>query len=376
MGAGGYRRLVPQSISTEVLLALRLRSQRLAGEREGDVVGAARHVVALQAQSTPAARLAVRSRTTGLTRDDVDGACREGAVVRTWAMRGTLQMVAAADVRWVMGLLGPILTRTGRRRREELGLDDDTCRRGLAAIEVVLAGSTPLTRVELLAAIATEGVAIDLTTQAPAHLLRYAAMQGLVCRGPEVGGDEPTYVLLDEWVPPEPARDREDALALLASRYLAGHGPAAVADFATWSGLPMPDARAAFAHIADEVVTVDVAGTPMVALSSSPIEPPTDAPPRLLGRFDGYLLGYRSRDLILEPRYARRILDGGMIQAAVVVAGRIVGTWRLERRDPTNRLEVHPFMTLPRGCRDGLRQEADDVGRFLGIDVSVAFATS
>ena len=91
---------------------------------------------------------------------------------------------------------------------------------------------------------------------------------------------------------------------------------------------------------------------------------------------DGYLLGYRSRDLILEPKYATRILDGGMIQAALVVAGRIVGTWRLERRGATNRLEVHPFTTLPRSCPDGLRQEADDVGRFLGIEVSVAFATS
>ncbi len=359
---------MPTAISRQELRALRLQAQLLAGERAGDVATAVRRMVALQAQSTPAARLAVRSRTTGLTRDDVDRACSEAVVVRTWAMRGTLHMIAADDVRWIIAVLGPHFARTGKRRRDQLGLDPDTCRRGLAAIERVLGGSRPLTRAELMAAIAAEGVAIDPTGQAPAHLVRYAAMQGLICRGPEVGADEPTYVLLDEWVPPAPAVDRGEALARLALRHLAGHGPATAADLATWSGLPMPDARAAFGHVADELVDLDAAGTPMVALASSDLATGRDSPPRLLGRFDDYLLGYRGRDLILDPAYARRIVDGGMIQAAVVVAGRIVGTWRLERRE----IAVRPFTTLPRGSRKALREEAADVGRFLGVDPAFA----
>ena len=365
---------MPTAISPQELRALRLRTQLLADERAGNVATAVRRMVGLQAQSTPAARLAARSRTTGVTRDDVDRACREAVVVRTWAMRGTLHMLAADDVRWIVALLGPQLARTGKRRRDQLGLDPDTCRRGLAAIERVLAGSRALTRPELMAAIAAVGVAVDPTDQAPAHLVHYAATCGLICRGPEVGADEPTYVLLDEWVPPAPAVGRDEALARLARRYLAGHGPAAAADLATWSGLPMPDARAAFAHIADELVDLDVAGSPMLALASTDLAGDSDVPPRLLGRFDDYLLGYRGRELILDPRHARRIVDGGMIQAAVVVDGRIVGTWRLERRDGRPVVEVRPFTTLPRGCRIGLRREVKDIGRFLQIDLSVAFA--
>ncbi len=351
-------------MSPQELRALRLQAQLLNHERAGDVATAVRRMVALQAQSTPAARLAVRSRSIGLTRDDVDRACSEAAVVRTWAMRGTLHMLAADDVRWIIRLLGPHFTRMGKRRRDQLGLDPDTCRRGLAAIERALAGSRPLTRAELMAAIAAEGVAIDPTDQAPAHLVHYAATFGLICRGPEVGADEPTYVLLDEWVPPAPALERDEALARLARRYLAGHGPATSADLATWSGLPMPDARAALGHIAEDLVDLDVAGTPMVTLASTDLATGRDTPPRLLGRFDDYLLGYRGRDLILDPAHAKRILDGGMIQAAVVVTGRIVGTWRLERRE----IAVRPFTTLPRGSRRALRQEAADVGRFLGVD--------
>ena len=285
-------------------------------------------------------------------------------------MRGTLHMLAAADVRWVVELIGPHVDRTYRRRREQLGLDEDTCRRGLAAIEAVLSGSRPLTRAELMAAIATEGVVIDPTDQAPAHLVVHAATRGVVCRGPEVGRDEPTYVLLDEWVPSGPVLDRDDALALLARRYLAGHGPAAAADLAAWSGLPVPDARLAFALVAEELVEVDSAGVPMAALAATDLEPP-DVPPRLLGRFDEYLLGYRGRDLILDRTYAKRILEGGMIQAAVVVGGRIVGTWRLERRGAVRVVEVRPFTTIPRGCWRDLRREAVDIGRFLGMDVAM-----
>ena len=43
---------------------------------------------------------------------------------------------------------------------------------------------------------------------------------------------------------PRPAPTRDVALAELARRYLAGHGPAGDRDLARWAGLPLRDARA------------------------------------------------------------------------------------------------------------------------------------
>jgi hypothetical protein len=60
-------------------------------------------------------------------------------------------------------------------------------------------------------------------------------------------------VLLDGWLPGGRRLDREEALAELARRYLAGHGPAGVADLLTWSGLPAADGRTAFELIAGEI---------------------------------------------------------------------------------------------------------------------------
>ena len=62
----------------------------------------------VQAQDPVAEVLSVRVRTAGLTSRSVDEArTQDRSVVRTWAMRGTLHLVASEDVRWMLSLLGP-----------------------------------------------------------------------------------------------------------------------------------------------------------------------------------------------------------------------------------------------------------------------------
>lgn len=360
------------TLSADDLRAVRQRAQLLADTAADDVCEVAARLGGVQAQAAPAARLAVRARSIGLTRHNVDCATeRPPAVVRTWAMRGTLHMVPAADARWIVDLLGPRFVKAGERRRLQLGLDDDTCRRGVDAIQAVLTDSPPLTRAHLVERLADMGVPLDPKSQAPAHLVAYAALRGVICRGPDLPNGEPTYALLDSWVGTSSCRDRDNSLRELARRYLTGHGPATLADFAAWSGLPVRDARNAFAELGDELVEVDTAGQRMVALAGTDLTPPATCPPRLLGPFDPYLLGYRGRDLILEPAHAKRIqAGGGMIQPAVLAGGRVVGTWRLHRDAKRAGVVVEPFTTLPKGSREGLRAEADDIGRFLGVNVS------
>lgn len=344
------------------------------------VAEVAAHLGGLQAQAAPPARLAVRPRAAGLTAAAVDQACADRAVTRTWAMRGTLHLIATADLRWMTDLFGPVLVRKDRRRRLQLGLTDDLCEQALTALAAILAGSPPLTRAELIEQLAAEGIAIDPRTQQPPHLLGYAAGRGLICRGPDRPGEEPTYVLLDEWAPEAPALDRDQARAELARRYLGGYGPASRADFTTWSGLPAADTKRAWELIAGE--TVPVAGlepdgsTPadpgLAALAGARLDAPPPRP-RLLGHFDPLLMGYRDRDLVLDPAHTRRIqAGGGFVQPTVLAEGRVAGTWRLDRR--AGRLVVEPFAPLTAGTRDALAGEAADVGRFSGLDVTFEIA--
>jgi Winged helix DNA-binding domain len=363
-------------LRADQLRAVRVRAQLLSGDRPADVAAAVSRV-AIQAQATGAARLAVRARTTGLCAADVDRAVGEDrAVVRTWLMRGTLHMVAAADVHWMVGLLGQGFAAAGRRRRLELGLDDRTCERGVAAIAAVLADSAPLTRAQLVQRIAEHGVRLDPTTQAPAHLLAYAALHGLIGRGPEAAGDEATYVLLDTWVKRGERTVPDDPLAELARRYLLGHGPAAARDFQAWSGLPAARVKDAFARLADEVREIETPDGPQLVPSTMDLAPRAERAGRLLGHFDAYLLGYRGRDLILEPRFARRIqAGGGIVRPAAVVDGRVVGTWQL-RRARVSRLVIEPFETLPRRVAELMAADGRDIARFLGIDAAVEIAAT
>jgi hypothetical protein len=367
-----------------------MRAQRLTGGRPRDVAGVVRAVLGLQAQDTPASRLAVRPRSTGLDQAAVRRACNQDrSVVRTWAMRGTLHLVAAEDAGWLVALLGPVFAAAGRRRRLQLGLDDGLCERALEALPAVLAAG-PLPRDDLVRGLAAEGIKVDPSGQAPAHLVGYAALRGLVCRGPDLDGDQASYVLLEDWVAPARggpgdrrggppvdravgrALDPDDALAELARRYLAGHGPAGPEDLAAWSGLPAGRARRAFELVAGELREVEGDGRRLWAPAGAATPRSRAGEPvvRLLGRFDDYLLGWRDRDLVLDPRFARQIqAGGGWIHPALVVDGRVAGSWRARQAGGRLDVTVAPFSgRLPRGTRPALEAEAADLGRFLGVE--------
>jgi Winged helix DNA-binding domain len=319
-----------------------LRAQGLAGPAAGSVAEAVRRAGALQAQAPVAMRLGVRARTRGLVAADVDAAIGRREVVVTWAYRGTLHLLPAEDVRWVVALLGERFARGTARRRRQVGWDDAVLARARDAVEAALRGG-PLTRAEVVERVRAAGVPVPGDAQAPAHLLGWCAMTGLLCRGPYADSDEPTYVLLEDWLPPDPGPRGDDALAELARRHLRAYAPATPEDLAHWSGLPLTQARRA-----QELADAEPAGQPV-----------DEAPQvRLLPAFDGYLLGHKDRSAILPPAHARRIqAGGGIIHPTVLVDGVVAGRW------DQRRLTVQPFGPLPEAP---LEAELADVRRFLG----------
>lgn len=324
----------------------------------------------VQAQDVKPARLAVRVRSAGCSAQDVDTACDRGELVRTWLMRGTLHMVHRDDVWWLLRLFG---ARTGSRlagRRRRLGLDEDTCRRGFEALQAILGGSAPLTRSRLVEELAGLGVMLDPRSQAPAHLLQYAAVSGLVCRGPEAAKDEPTYTLLADWAGPARPGDEEADLTRLALRYIEGYGPASPADLAAFTGLPLTLAKRALVLASSQLQLCETDLGPLYELPNRAEEAVEPFPGvRLLGHFDGYLLGYRDRALIVPPSHDRVIQSGGgFIMPAVVVDGRALGTWSTKRRMDAMTVDVLPFEGgLDDDVRQGLHADVADLGRYLGV---------
>ncbi len=297
----------------------------------------ARRLLALQAQDPRGARLAVRARSTGLTAADVDRALtQERSLVITWLNRGTLHLVTSEDYRWLHALTAPTLFTASARRLSQEGVTPAATDRGVGAIERALAAEGPLDRAQLRERIAAAGVRTE--GQALVHLLFLASLRGAIVRGP-MRGSRQAYVLVRDWLAPSApgAVDRGRALAELARRYLAGHAPAEDRDLARWSGLPLRDARAGLAAIASEL---HERGDGLLELSSrrardsARAQAPPSAqaelpPPRLLGAFDPVLLGWRSREALLDVNHQRIVTSNGIFRPFALVKGRAAATWAL-----------------------------------------------
>jgi hypothetical protein len=337
----------------------RLAAQLLTGRKQRDPVDVVKHLLAVQGQDPRGARLAIRARSSGLTAADVDSCLSaDRSLLITWLNRGTLHLVASEDYHWLHALTTPPLLTGNARRLAQEGVTPDAAERAVAVIERSLADEGPLTRVQLRSRIARAGVRTE--GQALVHLLLLASVRGLVVRGPMVGRQH-AYVLVRDWLG-EPGRgrvSREAALAELARRYLAGHGPADERDLARWTGLPLRDARAGLEAIAGEL---DVRPDGLVRLARAVrtvrASPP---PPRLLGPYDPLLLGWISRDPILGE-HESRIVSGGLFRPFALVRGRAVATWRLSQ----GAVALEPFGRLAGADAAALRADAEDVVRFLG----------
>lgn len=335
----------------------RLHAQQLSGPPAGAPEAVVERLLAVQAQDPRGARLAVRARSTGLTAAAVDaGLTDRRSLVVTWLNRGTLHLVRAEDYWWLHPLTTPQLATANRTRLRQEGVSEVAAARGVEVVAEQVATLGPRTRAELRDAL--DGAGVPTAGQALVHVLFAAGLAGHVVRGP-MRGAEQCFVHVEQWLGPAPEPlDRPEALARLARRYLAGHGPAGARDLARWAGLALGEARQSLAAITDEVVEdehglVDLPGREAVA----------DVPgPRLLGSFDPVLLGWESREPVVGA-HRGIVTTNGVFRPFAMVQGRAVATWRLAGGTVT----ILPLERVRRADLAALEADAGEVLRYLEL---------
>jgi hypothetical protein len=258
-----------------------------------------------------------------------------------------------------------VIRRSAGRYRE-LGLDDAAFARSGRALERALRGGRRLTRQAAYAAIERGGVSAE--GQRGIHIIGHLAQRGLVCFGPREGR-QPTFVLLDEWVPASPAVPRGAALAALATRYFASHGPATAHDFAWWSGLPLEDARAGIETAGSRLVKETIDGRSWWSAPSSPARTRAARTPvaALLPPWDEYVVAYIERAAALGhlPQDDARV-KYAVGQSLVLVDGRVVGAWRRTLAPATVRVSVEPWSRVTAAERRAVAEATARYARFQG----------
>lgn len=343
---------------------LRLHQQLISSQRLATPEKIVAHLGGMQGQDLPGVKWSIGLRLPDAIQSDVDRAFDAGHIIRTWPMRGTLHVVAAADVRWMLSLTSAKNVSGSQRRRDALELDDKTLARCHQVFVKTLQGGKQKTRNEMCAALEADGISVE--GQRAYHILWNAALHGLICLA-STDAKEQNFALLEEWVKPVKAKTRDEALAELAWRYFSSRGPATIKDFIWWSGLSATEARAGLEDIKAKLIS-EAVGKTVYWMSPDITLPKEEVRAFALPGFDEYILGYQDRSAVLDPQHADKICPGGngMFASTIVIDGQVVGTWKRTVKKNAIAITAMPFDKLNKAEMSAFKQAAERYGVFMG----------
>ncbi|WP_327092059.1 winged helix DNA-binding domain-containing protein [Nonomuraea sp. NBC_01738] len=341
--------------------ARRLARQGLAGGLSSPAEVAAAQC-GTHAQIMSAAELSIALRVPGATRQTVRQALWEdGTLVKTYGPRGTVHLLATADLPAWVGAMGTIpLTLPPFCTLEQ-------AERVIAALGAVLAGRE-LTIDEVTEALADEAGPWAAEKVMPAFqdmwprwraVTHFAGHRGALC----FGRDKGRKVTLTAPLPfvPDPAGPQT-----LARHYLHAYGPATPQRFARWAGASVRWASEAFGLL--ELEEVAFGGERAWVLKGDtdfPGEPGTRAEGTLLlPYFDAYAIAAQPRELLYAGRAWERALSRGQAGnfPVVLVDGVVKGVWHQRRTGKKIAIRVEMF---DGGEPAGLAEQARRVGEIL-----------
>ncbi|GAC1646803.1 MAG: winged helix DNA-binding domain-containing protein [Herpetosiphon sp.] len=348
----------------------RLLSQQLIQPAFADPRDVVAWFGAIQAQDYLGALWAVALRTPAATERTIERALSEKTIVRTWPMRGTIHFVAAADVRWMLELLAPRVVRRTARRRTDLGLDEAVIARSADLLSQALQGGKQLTRPALYACLEQANIATG--SSRGLHILWRLAHDRLLCFGAR-DGKQPTFALLDEWIPATKSLARDEAIATLTLRYFTSHGPATIQDFMWWSGLTTTEARVGLAQVASQLRHTIIADQKYYVARDMPNASPDPGHTVLLPPFDEFLVAYRDRSAVLDPHHNTLVVPGGngIFNPIIVIDGHVAGTWKRAFKKDSVIMTLSPFSSFSDTQLRSLTLAAEHYGRFVGKQTAI-----
>jgi hypothetical protein len=328
----------------------RLGRQLLDPVEQVDAADVVRRLCGVQAQVPGAAALAIGVRQADPVPGAMDEALRKGRLMRTWAMRGTLHLLAPDEAGAYLSLMAAGRSWEKGSWVRNFGVTPEGMAELTAAVADVLDDQV-LTREQFVAELADrlghDGLAEQLRSGWGA-VLKPVAWQGALCNAPAEGNRvlfaRPDR-LLPTWkgVPPP-----DQAAPIVIAAYLRAYGPATVERFDAWltrNSSSKPRLRGWFAALGDRLVTVDVEGTPswVLAEDADELAAAAPAPPttvRLLPGFDQYVLGpgTAATEILAPERRSEVSRTAGWIAPTVIAAGRVTGVWDVDGGTLTTQL--------------------------------------
>jgi uncharacterized protein YcaQ len=362
--------------------AARFRLQRhcLVGCSGASVVSLAQSICGAQAQIMSAAYLQFWARNHRLRRRHVESALwQKRSLIKTHLMRQTLHLIPAAEFALYISALRNCRVADALRVMGRFGI---TPEEGHSLTPLVLEAVSrgPAGRAEITAAVRGKvSKRMQSWMDRVWSILRIPMAEGLLCYGPGEG-NEVALVRTDHWFKKQQPLGEETARMELLRKYLGTYGPATLADFAHWAGLPAPQVRPLRAALGEELCEVSLDGRPSLLLRKDLRSlgggSPSPGSTRLLPHFDPYLLAHREKDHLLASRYYKSVYrNQGWISPVVLVDGSIAGTWSHKASARRLQVSIEAFAQIPRTVRADVAGEAETLAEFFGVELErITFA--
>ncbi len=282
---------------------------------------------AVQAQDYAMMRLAVTMRCRKPSQKAFEKEFNEGRIVRTHLFRTTWQLVAGEDLIWMLELCREPALRGLRSWMKTNGVSIPEAEQ--AAVQQVFADVLSKRRSVLKSdfAAALGDIGMEMDDQRLSYHIRLAEYAGLLCSG-DLTPLKRTCALVADKVPDARPLPREEALALLARKYFRSHGPATLEDFSWWSGLGLNDCRKGMAAIEKELTEERWKGYDFFVHQDGRTRGWRSGCVHYLPAYDEYLIGYKSRSIVLpEELRSRAHNSSGNFWPVVLQDGIVTGNW-------------------------------------------------
>jgi len=343
-------------LSQRALNRALLERQLLLRRAPMSAADAIEHLVGQQAQVPNDPYLGLWSRLEGFDPRELSALIEGRRAVRAALMRGTLHLVAAADMRSLRPLLTPVLERlffTGSPFGRALG---DVDIEEVVAAGRILVEERPHTRVEIAAALGLRWPERD--PDALSYAVQYLVpLVQVPPRGLWNEGGRPTWAPAESWL--GRSLDRDPSIDALTLRYLGGYGPASVMDMQSWSGLTR--LREVFDRLGPALRAFrDEVGREVFDLPEAPRPAPdVTAPPRFMPEYDNVFLGHADRTRVVseEHRKGLQAAAGTRTVRTVMLDGVVAGSWAIVRDEGSATLVVEPVVPVSKAAREDLLQE-------------------
>lgn len=309
------------------LIAIRLLSQQLICPQFDTPQKVVSHFGAMQAQDYRMVRWAVMMRTRKPSSFAFKNAYDEGEIVRLHLLRGTWQLVSNEDYWWMLDLISPKATSVvkGWMKSNKISIDDSE----LNLIHEIFVQKTDemqsVTSKDLNEALLEKGIIMD--KHRLSYHIRFNELNGTFCSG-NLLPTKATYSLTEKKVPRTARLERDEMLMLLARKYFQSHSPATFEDYVWWSGLSTSDCQRGIELLGSELRVEKWKDYQFYLHESCRTCGFRRGKTHLIAPFDEYLIGYKSRELVIHPhQMPSAYTNNGIFFPVIAHDGRICGNW-------------------------------------------------